>query len=162
MMRLFPFLLFLILSSPLVSPVLSRELGQMVEGSNSSNPDFYQIRLPNGLNIRAEVAKDKQKGLQERKSLCSACGMVFIFDNEGYYGFWMKDTLINLAILWIDSNERIVHIIKNAEPCIGKQNPYTGCKVYSPLSPAKYVLEINPEAINGSQVGMKIKSKPHF
>jgi uncharacterized membrane protein (UPF0127 family) len=159
-----PFLMFLLLflSSPIVRPALSREPGRTVEGANPSNPASYQIGLPNGLNISAEVAKDKQKGLQERKSLCSACGMVFIFDNEGYYGFWMKDTLINLAILWIDINGRIVHIVKNAEPCIGKQNPYTDCEVYLPLSPAKYVLEINPEAASDIRVGMKIKSKPPF
>jgi uncharacterized membrane protein (UPF0127 family) len=101
------------------------------------SPDSYEIKLPNGLNINAEVAKDKEKGLQGSKNLCATCGMVFVFEKEGYYKFWMKDTLINLAILWINSDGKIVHIIKNAEPCLGKRNPYTECEVYWPLSPAK-------------------------
>ncbi len=131
----------------------------IANSSNLSIRDFY-ITLPNGLKIKAEVAKDKQKGLRERKSLCSTCGMVFIFDNEGYYPFWMKDTLINLAIIWIDSKGRIVYKVRNAEPCIGKRNPYTECEIYSPLSSAKYVLEVNPKAAMGVELGMKIKSNP--
>ena len=125
-----------------------------------SSPNSYLITMPNGLKINAEIAKDKQKGLQERKSLCLVCGMIFIFDVEGYYGFWMKGTLINLAILWVNSDGRIVYIVKDAKPCMGKQNPYAECEVYSPFSPAKYVLEVNPKAASGIEVGMKIKSKP--
>lgn len=127
---------------------------------SGSSPNFYLITMPNGLKINAEIAKDKQKGLQERKSLCSACGMIFIFDGEGYYGFWMKDTLINLAILWVNSDGRIVYIVKDAKPCMGKRKPYAECEVYSSFSPAKYVLEVNPKAASGIEVGMKIKSKP--
>lgn len=119
--------------------------------------DSYQITLPNGLKIDAEVAKDKEKGLQGRESLCSTCGMIFIYDKEGYHRFWMKDTLINLAMLWIDSDGKIVHIVKNAEPCIGEKNLFTECEIYSPQNPAKYVLEINPEAANGVEPGMKVK-----
>jgi len=122
--------------------------------------ESYQITLPNGLKVDAEVAKDKEKGLQGRKSLCYNCGMIFIFENEWYHGFWMKGTLINLAIIWINRDGEIVHIIKNAETCLGKRNPYTECPVYSPNSPAKYVLEINPEAASGIEAGMRIKSDP--
>ncbi|HXG31319.1 MAG TPA: DUF192 domain-containing protein [Thermodesulfobacteriota bacterium] len=123
--------------------------------------DSYRITLPNGLKVEAEVAKDKEKGLQGRKSLCYNCGMVFVFEDEWYHGFWMKDTLINLAIIWINGDGEIVHIVKNAEPCLGKRNPYTECPIYSPTSPARYVLEINPEAASGIEVGMRIvKSDP--
>jgi uncharacterized membrane protein (UPF0127 family) len=132
----------------------------MLLALSGASPNFYQITLPNGLKVNAEIAKDKEKGLQGRKSLCSACGMIFIFDGEGYYGFWMKDTLINLAILWINSDGRIVHIVKDAKPCVGKQDPYVECEVYSPFSPAKYVLEVSPNAVSGIEVGMKIRNKP--
>jgi uncharacterized membrane protein (UPF0127 family) len=83
--------------------------------------------------------------------------MIFIYDKEGYHRFWMKDTLINLAMLWIDKDGKIVHMVKNAEPCIGKQNPYAECKIYAPGSPAKYVLEVNPEAANGVEPDMRVK-----
>lgn len=127
---------------------------------SGASRNSYQITLPNGLKVNAEIAKDKQKGLQGRKSLCSACGMIFIFDSEGYYGFWMKDTLIDLAILWINSDGRIVHIVKDAKPCVGKQNTYAECEIYSPFNSAKYVLEVTPKAASGIEVDMKIKSKP--
>lgn len=126
----------------------------------SCGSDSYQITLPNGLKIDAEVARDKQKGLQGRESLCHKCGMLFIFEREGYYGFWMKDTLIKLAMLWINSDGEIVYIVKNAEPCRDKKNPYTECKIYSPFGSAKYVLEITPEAASGVEVGRRIKSDP--
>jgi len=122
--------------------------------------DSYRITLPNGFKIDAEVAKDKQRGLQGRKSLCQQCGMFFIFDREWYYPFWMKDTLINLSMLWIDSDGEIVHVVENAEPCIGKKNPYAECKVYSPSRTAKYVLEVNPKAASGIEIGTKIMSDP--
>jgi uncharacterized membrane protein (UPF0127 family) len=122
--------------------------------------DSYKITLPNGLRIDAELAKDKAKGLQGRTNLCHDCGMVFIFEREGYYGFWMKETLINLAMLWINSDGKIVHIVKNAEPCVPRKNSYPECEIYSPPSPAKYVLEINPEAARGIEEGSKIKSNP--
>ncbi len=127
---------------------------------SGTNPNSYQITLPNGLMINAEIAKDKEKGLQGRKNLCPACGMIFIFDTDGYYEFWMKDTLINLAILWINSNGKIVRIVKDAKPCVGRQNPYAECEIYSSFSPAKYVLEVNPSAVSHIEVGMRIKSKP--
>ncbi len=77
---------------------------------SNTNPNSYQITLPNGLKINAEIAKDKQKGLQGRKSLCPSCGMIFIFEREGLHGFWMKDTLIPLSIAFIDREGRIVRI----------------------------------------------------
>ncbi len=122
--------------------------------------DPYLITLPNGIKIKAEVANDKQKGLQGRKVLCSNCGMIFIFEREGLPSFWMKDTLINLTILWIDSENKIVHLVKNAKPCIRIQNLYPECEVYTPLTPAKYVLEVNTKAAMGIELGTKIKSEP--
>ena len=115
----------------------------------------YRITLPNGLEISAEVAEDKHKGLQGRESLCAACGMIFMFEEEGFHGFWMKDTLINLAIIWIGGDGKVVHIIKNAKPCLSDR-----CEVFIPASPAKYVLEVNPEAATGLERGMRVKSRP--
>jgi uncharacterized membrane protein (UPF0127 family) len=122
---------------------------------SGSNLDSYHITLPTGLEINAEVAKDKQKGLQGRESLCAECGMIFIFEGEGFYGFWMKDTLIRLAIIWINSDGKIVYIVRNAKPCLSDQ-----CEVFVPTSPAKYVLEVNPEAATGLEPGMRVKSRP--
>lgn len=122
--------------------------------------DSYRITLPNGLKIDAEVAKDKQKGLQDREELCDTCGMIFIFEEEGFHQFWMNETFINLAMIWIKSDGKIAHIVENAEPCTGKENPSAECEIFTPASPAKYVLEVNPEAAKGLETGTKLESNP--
>ncbi len=46
--------------------------------------------------IRMEVAKTSEEGtgLIRRKDLSKHEGMLFIFEEEDYHGFWMKDTRI--------------------------------------------------------------------
>jgi len=63
--------------------------------------------------------------------------MLFVFEDLGEYGFWMKDTLIPLDIIWIDSDWRVVGIA-DAELCYVER-----CPVYRPRGKAKYVLEVN-------------------
>ena len=65
-------------------------------------------------------------------------GMLFIFEKSGIYPFWMKNTLIPLDIIWLDENQNIVFIKKNALPC--KEDP---CPSINPNKTARYVLEIN-------------------
>ena len=77
------------------------------------------------------------KGLMFRKSLPENNGMLFIFNNEDYYNFWMVNTTIPLDMIWINRDMEIVHIEKNTQPC------FINCKIYSPKEKAKYVLEAN-------------------
>ena len=64
--------------------------------------------------------------------------MLFVFEKEDVYQFWMKDTLIPLDMIWIDEGGKIVFIKENAEPC--ESEP---CESFVPDGKAKYVLEIN-------------------
>ena len=78
---------------------------------------------PNQISIRGHVFKteivatdnEKQKGLGGRKSICSDCGMLFLFDKPGRYAFWMKDMQFALDILWL-RDDKIVFIEKNVAP----------------------------------------------
>lgn len=85
----------------------------------------------------ADTAEEREQGLMNRESLCDRCGMLFVFDEEGKYSFWMKDTLIPLDMVFIDKNGIIVNIY-SAEPCAEEQ-----CESYTPTDNAKYVLEVN-------------------
>ena len=90
-----------------------------------------------GREIRVEVAKteeERAKGLMERTSLAKDEGMLFVFEEEGYHGFWMKNTLLPLSIAFIDKEGKIVWITD--------MDPQTQ-SVHSPPKPALYALEMN-------------------
>ena len=52
-----------------------------------------------------------------RESLQQDAGMLFVFDTPGSYGFWMKNTLIPLDIVWMDENLVVVDVA-TMTPCI--------------------------------------------
>ena len=104
-----------------------------------------------------EIAKteaQRQKGLMNRKELDRNKGMLFVFEKEEVHSFWMKNTLIPLDIIWIDSNGKIVFISQNAQPC----HSFI-CPSVVPPNKAKYVLEINAGICQetGIKVGDEIK-----
>jgi uncharacterized membrane protein (UPF0127 family) len=72
-----------------------------------------------------------------RRNLSADAGMLFIYDSEGDYIFWMKNTLIPLDMIWLDSNLRVVHI-ETATPC--QSDP---CPTYDARANSKYILEVN-------------------
>lgn len=89
----------------------------------------------------ADTPESRKTGLMNRTQMDQDKGMVFIFDNDGMYSFWMKNTLISLDILWLDSNYKIVYIAKNVPPCEETKTPK--CPSYSPGVMARYVVELN-------------------
>lgn len=91
--------------------------------------------------VKVEIADEPYehaRGLMFRKSLGQNEGMLFIFSDEEYRTFWMKNTLIPLDLIFIDSNLEIVDIKQDFQPC--EQEP---CETYTSLGPALYVLEVN-------------------
>lgn len=79
----------------------------------------------------------RKKWLMFRDFLPSQSWMLFVFEKEAIYPFWMKNTLIALDMIWIDKNWKIVDI-KTAQPCTSDP-----CSTYVPLWSGLYVLEIN-------------------
>ncbi len=64
--------------------------------------------------------------------------MLFIFPREGIPTFWMKNVLIPLDMVFLDSAGIVVDITEDARPC--KVEP---CPHFVPIKPAVAVLEIN-------------------
>ena len=100
----------------------------------------------------AITQEEKILGLMFRKSLGRNKGMIFVFNEEGIYPFWMKDTLIPLDIIWISSNNEVVFISENTQPCEEDL-----CSSITPTQKAKYVLEINAGV--SKEIGLKVGDK---
>ncbi len=113
----------------------------------------------NGICVQAEIADseaEKTRGLMYRASLGWESAMLFIFDQEARYSFWMKNMLIPLDIIWIDSDKNIIDITQNALPC----KEQSGCGSIFPASQIKYVLEVNSGFAERSKI--RIGDKVEF
>ncbi|MBL8157995.1 DUF192 domain-containing protein [bacterium] len=77
----------------------------------------------------------RAQGLSGSAPLADDEGMLFIFDEDGVYPFWMKDMLYSIDIFWLDATGSVVHIEKNLSPDTYPQS-------FTPHSPARYVLEV--------------------
>jgi uncharacterized membrane protein (UPF0127 family) len=100
----------------------------------------------------ADTKSSRELGLSGRPSMGKEEGMLFVFDVPGRYGFWMKDMLFPLDIVWINQNGFVVEVERNAKP---ESYP----KTYMNASPASYVLELNSGIAEeqGIFIGSKVK-----
>lgn len=90
-----------------------------------------------GVSLRIEyalTAMEKESGLGGRKSIPSDYGMLFVFKNNGSYGFWMKDMLVPIDIFWLDDKGQVVSVAESVAT-----SSYSN--VFYPAAPARYVLE---------------------
>ncbi len=97
--------------------------------------------VPDGSRLRLELAlteKEKKTGLMYRDSLAEDRGMLFPFDADGTFWFWMKDTLMPLDIVWLDATGKVVEIRAAAAPC--RSDP---CPRYTNTQKARAVLLVN-------------------
>jgi len=110
----------------------------------------------NGIHLNVEIVdtfEERQVGLMFRDHLNENDGMLFIFDEEGYYPFWMKNTLIPLDMIWISESLQVVDIL-HADPCT--EDP---CTSYKPSGNAKYVVEVNQNFTikNNIEIGDRLR-----
>lgn len=80
----------------------------------------------------------REHGLMMRTSLAPDHGMLFVFPDTAPRGFWMKNTLIPLDILYFDARGKLVSAQLDVPPC--RADP---CPVYPSAGPARYVLELS-------------------
>ncbi len=83
----------------------------------------------------ADTPLQRMKGLQGRHHLAEDAGMLFVFEEPQSIAMWMKDTLIPLDMLFIDTTNRIIKI----------HTAYTpgSLKSISSSGPVSAVLELN-------------------
>jgi uncharacterized protein len=117
-----------------------------VQPTTSSGPQFkkegeltllHKDRSPI-VTIDIEIADDdtrREVGMMGRTENAETQGMLFVFQQESYQAFWMKNTILPLDILFIGKNGEIVTIHKNTTPFSEQTYPST--------APSRYVLEVN-------------------
>ena len=91
-----------------------------------------------GQELRVSVVatpEDRAKGLGGRTGLASDEGMLFAFESDAKYRFWMKDMLFSMDILWLSNEGKVVDMRENVSPA-------TYPEVFTPNMPARYVLEL--------------------
>ena len=98
----------------------------------------------------ASSSEDMLRGLSERKNLEYGNGMLFIFDNLGSHGFWMKDMNFPVDIIFINENFEVVGIEKNLSTS-------TYPEIFGEEFISKYVLEVSAGFADKS--GIKIGDK---
>jgi uncharacterized membrane protein (UPF0127 family) len=87
-----------------------------------------------------------------RKELADGKGMLFVFDEEAEHTFWMKDTLIPLDMIFVDSSGRVSGIVARARPLT--LEPRQG-------GLARWVLEVPGgwAAANGVRIGDRMRTE---
>lgn len=102
---------------------------------NTSNNKLYEINI-NDKKAHVEIAstrEERAKGLMYREELGKDNGMLFIFPQEQYLSFWMKNTKIPLSIAFINFNG-IITQIKSMSP--------NSLKTHRSNEKVKYALEM--------------------
>jgi uncharacterized membrane protein (UPF0127 family) len=97
-----------------------------------------RVKLSAGMHvIEAQVAatnEQRMTGLMHRKEMPQHEGMLFVFEAPGQQCFWMKNTLLPLAIAFIADDGSIVNIAE-----MQPQSLDSHCSE----KPVRYVLEMN-------------------
>lgn len=85
--------------------------------------------------VLATSEAERQKGLGGTDGLAPDEGMLFVYETEGRYAFWMKDMHYNIDIIWITASGTVAGLWENVAT-----SSYP--RAYAPHTPAQYVLEV--------------------
>ena len=117
-----------------------------------------------GLTVRAETARTPEErgpGLGGRASMPLDEGMLFIFQSEGQYSFWMRGMLFPLDFIWISSARVVVDITIDV-PTVEPSVPDGELQRYRPDQAVLYMLEVNAGVVReaGVQIGDAVTFDP--
>jgi uncharacterized membrane protein (UPF0127 family) len=121
-----------------------------IENAPAPRPSLPSIELRiKDSHVFAEVVskpEDRTLGLMYRRSLAPDSGMLFVFDEDEFQRFWMKNTLIPLSI---------AYILEMAP--LDTTTPYASTK------PVRYALEMNSGwfQAKGIKPGDTVRGIPH-
>jgi len=112
--------------------------------------EYVRVFFPDGCSVVAELAVtegERQQGLMFRDKINTDQGMLFVFQKNDIFSFWMKNMNFSLDILWLNQEKKIVHIESGVPPCKDPECP----SYFSPI-PAQYVLELKAGSVAAHQL----------
>jgi uncharacterized membrane protein (UPF0127 family) len=98
--------------------------------------------------VRVEIAnteETRQRGLMYRRDLPPDRGMIFLFDKTAEHGFWMRNTLLSLDMIFLGEDRTVVGVVARAEP---KSDVIRTVK-----KPSRYVVEVSAGEAAAHAVG---------
>ncbi len=119
---------------------LASSSGESPRPSPTGDPRRAEVRFPRGRLFVVEIADTpvrRQQVYMFRRELGEKEGMIFVFPEQDFHPFWMKDTLVPLDMIWMDDDFMVIHIEPSVPPC--KADP---CATYGPPRKSRYVLEV--------------------
>lgn len=107
----------------------------------------------------ARTTETRSYGLMLRRSLPENAGMLFVFDEDGRWGFWMKNTLIPLSIGFIDRQWRLIQVQDMRVADDPERGPFP---IYESAEAYRYALEVNQGFFErkGITTGARLELKP--
>ena len=120
-------------------------------------PKLPTVKLSAGMhNIVAEMARtslQQQTGMMFRTEMGTHEGMLFVFERPGVQCFWMKNTLIPLAVAFVADDGTVVNL--------DEMKPQT-LDSHCSAQPVRYVLEMNTGWFKkkGVKPGQKLSGAP--
>jgi hypothetical protein len=100
----------------------------------------------------ADTPDERRRGLSGYATLPENQGMLFVFEEPGAYGMWMKDMNFSIDVVWISAGGVIVDVRENI-------SPDTYPEVFTPRTSAQYVLELPADFVKtyGISVGGRVE-----
>jgi len=120
---------------------------------------WAELVLPDGFRVRAELAltpETQEKGLMFREELARDRGMLFVFGPLENRSFWMKNTFIDLDMVFLDSDLKVIKVFHRV-PRSSRGLPDS--EVARASAPAACVLELPAGTARAHRVrpGVKIR-----
>ena len=145
------------MTAPLMAAVAALAAISSSFAQSGPQPKLPTVKLSAGMhNIVAEIARtpaQQQTGMMFRTEMATHEGMLFVFDEMGPRCFWMRNTLIPLAIAFIADDGTIVNI---AEMSARSEQSHCSQK------PVRFALEMNQAWFSkrGIKDGFKLRGAP--
>jgi uncharacterized membrane protein (UPF0127 family) len=133
-------------------------------GDSRSVPDSATVEI-SGERFTLQIAADAEtraRGLKGRLDVPADGGMLFVFPWAQIQSFWMEDCLVDIDIIFLDSQARVTaaHQMKVEPPRRSDETPLAyqrRLRGYSSVYPAQFAIELRAGTIDRLDVGVERK-----